>query len=61
MAGCNKYTGWGYVLKLIEWCENNKICVADVSSNYMISLGEDQLIGNIETILVTPQKQIELF
>ena len=54
-------TGWGYVLKLIEWCENNKICVADVSSNYMISLGEDQLIGNIETILVTPQKQIELF
>lgn len=53
-------TGWGYILKLIQWAEEQKICVADVSARYMIALGKVQLIGNIETILVTPQKKVEL-
>lgn len=53
--------GWGYLMKFMQWAETNKIIVGDVESAYTIKIDNNILVhGNIETILVTPQRKIEL-
>lgn len=53
-------TGWGYIIKLTQWAEQQQLCIGDVSAPYMIPLKDIQISGNIETILVTPSKKVEL-
>lgn len=52
--------GWGQVVKFAQWAEREKIIVGDVEAKYMFPVDTVQFYGNIDTILVKPNKDIDL-
>lgn len=53
--------GWTQLINFLKWAEREQIIVADVNAFFLITTPEgNQLQGNAETVLVTPQKHIEI-
>lgn len=53
-------TGMGLIVNLYRWAADEKICVGDVDEKYKLYLGDTEFVGNIDVILVRPDKKIEL-
>lgn len=52
--------GWGQIIKFAQWAEREKLIVGDVETKYMFLVDNIQFTGNIETITLKPNKDIEL-
>lgn len=62
-AGLDKaqlINGWGKVVNIIEWSKQNKIIVGDVNCKYSFSSASHTIDGQIDFILVHPNKEIEI-
>lgn len=53
-------SGWGQIVKFVQWAEREKIIVGDIESKYMFPIDKVEFYGNIEAILIKPNKEIEL-
>lgn len=52
--------GWAKILNFIKWAEKERIIVGEVMLPYSIIVDGHMLEGTIDSILVTPQKNIEI-
>lgn len=52
--------GWGTILKVVEYAQNEKLIVGDVACTYRLPVGTHQIVGQVPIVLVFPDKHIEL-
>lgn len=52
--------GWGMIVNLTQWAAKEQIMVVDVNTFYQLTVGSVSLKGNLETVLVRPDKKSEL-
>lgn len=52
--------GWGTIIKIVEYAQNEKLIVGDVACTYRLPVGTHQIVGQIPIVLVFPDKHIEL-
>ena len=52
--------GWGMIVKMAEWTEQNQLCVGDINTRYILNFDKYSIQGHIPIISVTNDKKIEL-
>lgn len=52
--------GYGLIISLLKWAGNEEIIIGDVDQNYKILMGNVEVFGTIETILVRKDRRFEL-
>lgn len=66
---CSKYAfmdvkktlaGWGLIIQMAKWAEDEQIIIGDVETKYAIPIDGNVIHGNIEAIAVKKNKTIEL-
>lgn len=52
--------GWGMIISMMQWASKEQIMVVDVNTFYRLNVGGVEVDGNLDAVLMRPDKKSEL-